>query len=127
MTYEGSFVKLDNLNEPFLLVLEVSFLHEVSDILFHFFVFLLGWVIILWEDILKKGSEKWNIISDELGQVHITKGTCDNHLLISTWWLSSLGVTSGTQDGENVSKTEIIMTLFGKLLFAKLVKHIELN
>jgi len=88
----------------------------------------LGWDSqLLGENILDQRQEKRNILSNELGQVHVTKSTSDNHLLVSTWWLSSLGVTSGTQDGKNVSKTEIIMTLLGELLLAKCVQNIELN
>jgi hypothetical protein len=38
----------------------------------------------------------------------------------------SLGGTGSSEDGKNVSKTEIIMTLLGQLFFAKFVEDVEL-
>jgi hypothetical protein len=72
-------------------------------------------------------QEKRNILSNELGKIHISKSSCHDHFFISTWRLRSLGVTGSSQYRENISQTEIIMSLLGKLLLTKLVKYIKLE
>jgi hypothetical protein len=66
------------------------------------------------------------VLSDELGEVHVSEGTGHNHLFVSARNFSPLGVSSSTEYGENVSETEVVMALLGKLLFAKFVKNVEL-
>jgi hypothetical protein len=76
---------------------------------------------LLGENIGKQGLEKQHIISDELGEVHISQSTHTEHLLV-TFKIFSLGGTAGSQDGENVSQTEIVMPLVGELLLTKSVQ-----
>jgi hypothetical protein len=125
VTYDGSLIELDNLNEPLWFIQQVVFSQELSDSSLDFLIGLLLNISLIWEDISEKRKEKWDILSDELGQVHISQGTSHDHFLIGTWWFLSLGVTGSSEYGKNVSKTEIIMTLLGQLLFAKLIEHIE--
>ena len=125
VTYERGLVKLNDLDEPLWLIEQVVLSHELSDGTLNFLIGLLFDISLSWEDISEKRKEEWDILSDELGQVHISEGTGHNHFLISTWWLGSLGVTGSSEYGKNVSKTEIVVTLLGQLLFAKLVEHIE--
>ena len=106
-------------------MLEAVLSHQFLDSLLDIIVDLLLDVGLLRENISKQGQEKWDVLSDELGEVHISQGTAHDHFLVSTWWLSSLGVTSSSQDGQNVSETEIIMSLFRKLLLTKFIEHIE--
>jgi hypothetical protein len=78
------------------------------------------------EDISDKGLEEGLVLSDELGQVHISQCTCDKHFLVSISLFGTLYVTGSTKHGENVTKTEIVVTLLRKLLLAKLVEHVKL-
>jgi hypothetical protein len=125
VTYERGLIKLDNLNEPVFNFKKVVVLKKSSDSRFDLFVDFLWNVALFWEDILKQLQEKRNILGNEFGKVHISQGSCHDHLLISAWWFRSLRVTSSSQYGQDVSKTEIIMSLFGKLLLAKFVEDIE--
>jgi len=116
---------LDNLNEPIFNFKKVLFFKQSSNSSFNFFINLLWNVLLSWENILKQLEEQRNILGNVFRKVHISKGSCHDHLLICTWRLRSLGVTSSSQYGQNVSKTEIIMSLLRKLLLAKLVKYIK--
>ena len=111
MTHDRCFVKLDDLDEPVLDFTEVVLLDESSYSTLDLFIDLLWNVALFWEDISQQGLEKWNILGNELRKIHISQGSSHDHLFIGTDWLRSLGVTSSSKDGKNVSKTEIIMTL----------------
>lgn len=65
-------------------------------------------------------------MSDELREIHITEGTSHDHFFVGAGGFSSLGVTSGTKHRQNVSKTKVIVALFGQLFFAQLVEDVEL-
>jgi hypothetical protein len=127
VTHDRGLIKLDDLNEPILDLREVVLLDQSSNSTLYFFVDFLWNVVLFWEDISQERQEEWNILSNELGKVHISQGSCHDHLLISSDWLRSLGVTSSSEYGKNVSKSEIIMSLLGELLLTKEVKHIELE
>jgi hypothetical protein len=111
MTHERGFVELDDLDEPRVNMLQAVLNHQFLDGLLDTVVDLLLDAGLLGEDISKQGQEKWDILSDELGEVHISQGTAHDHFLVSTWWLSSLGVTSSSEHREDVSETEIVVTL----------------
>jgi hypothetical protein len=99
--------------------------HEFGELFvdtgFHIGVDFLLWLLLLGENIGKQGLEKQHIISDELGEVHISQSTHTEHLLVSGD-IFSLGSTTGTEDGENISQTEIVMPLIGELLLAQTVE-----
>jgi hypothetical protein len=111
VTHKRSFVKLDDLDEPRVNMLEAVLVHEFLDGFLDTFIDLLLNAGLLREDISQQGQEQRNILSDELGEVHISEGTAHDHFLVSTWWLSSLGVTSSSEHREDVSETEIVVTL----------------
>ena len=54
MTYEGGFVKLDNLNEPIFNFKEIVIFKKSSDGSLNLFVNLLWNIALFWEDILKQ-------------------------------------------------------------------------
>jgi hypothetical protein len=82
VTYEGSLVELDDLDEPLWLVEQVLLSHELSNGLLDLLIGLLLDISLSWEDISEEGKEEWDILSDELGQVHISQGTGHDHFLI---------------------------------------------
>jgi hypothetical protein len=126
VTHLSSLVKLDDFQEPLGFVDKVDSLNVGFDRLFNLLV-RLGWDACLTrEDILNEGCKERLILGYELGKVHITEGTSHNHLFVGASGFSSLGVTSGTEHRQNVSKTEVIVALFGQLLLAQLVEDVEL-
>lgn len=113
MTHDRGLIKLDDLNEPILDLREVLIFDELSNSGLNFFIDLLWNVVLFWENISQEGQEQWDILSDVLRKVHISQGSCHDHLFVSSNWLRSLGVTCSSEDGKNVSKSEIIMSLLG--------------
>jgi len=84
-------------------------------------------VLLSREDIINKLTEQRNILSNKLRHVHISEGTSNNHLFVSSFLLSTFVSTSSSEDGENVTETEIIMSGLRKLHLTKFVQNIELN
>jgi hypothetical protein len=84
-------------------------------------------VLLLGEDIIDELSEERNILSNELGHVHISESTGNDHLFIGSFLFITLVGTSGSEYGQNVTETEIIMSSLRKLLFTKFVEHIEFD
>jgi hypothetical protein len=84
-------------------------------------------VLLLGEDIIDELSEERNILSNEFGHIHISESTGNDHLFIGSFLFITLVGTSGSEYGQNVTETEIVMTLFRQLLLAKLVEDGELS
>jgi hypothetical protein len=112
VTHQRCLIKLNDLDEPRVNLLKAVLVVVLLDTLFNIFVDLLLDIRLFWENILKKRLEEWDVLSDELRQVHISQGTAHDHFLVSAWDLSSLGVTSSSEYRKNVSETEIVVTLF---------------
>jgi hypothetical protein len=90
VTHLCSLVKLDALHEELTLVFEVLGSKVLPNCFFHLSVLLLRDVGLLGENVSNQRSEERQILGYELGQVHVTKSSCHNHFLVSTWWLGSL-------------------------------------
>lgn len=97
VTHKRSFVQLDDLNEPLGSLNQVVGFKESLNGCLDFLVDLFGNVGLSWEDISNKRLEKRLILGDELGEVHISQGTCDKHFLISVRALGTLDVTGSTE------------------------------
>ena len=95
-------MQLDDLDNPIRTVIEIVGLNDLLDFSLDIFVDLLFNLGLLREDILKKLLEEWDILSDELGQVHITKGSAHEHFFFCSGIFSELG-TGGSEYGKNVS------------------------
>lgn len=130
MTHSGRLVQLNDLQEEVRGVLKVL-LHErfVDGLLLSDVDGALDVIGNVGEDITDKLSEKGLILHDELGHVHLGEGRGEQVLfrLVAT---SDGGLTedstSETENGKNVSQTEIVMTLLGELFFTKFVENGEL-
>ena len=63
----------------------------------------------------------------ELRHVHVSESSSNKGLfqLVGFCWVTK-HFTSETKDGKNVTETEIVMTLLGKLLFTKSIQNVEL-
>ena len=64
------------------------------------------------------------MITNQFGQVHVTQDT-HHGFLFGIGWVLTFECAQCTQDGENISKTEIVVNLFGQLFFAKFVERVE--
>jgi hypothetical protein len=127
VTHKRGFIELNNLESPLRDHLEVHVGTQDLHLLNDGIVSLGGHVLLSGEDIINELTEQRNILSNELRHVHISEGTGNDHLLISSFLLSTFVSTGGSEYGKNVSETEIIMTGLGKLHLTKFVQDIELN
>ena len=130
MTYSGGLVELNDLEEEVLALDEVVLVKFLVDLLL-----LLNMDRALnvsediREDIADELVEERLVGHDELGHVHLRQGGRKEVLLRLLHGLErrlTEDGTSETEDGENVSQTEIVMTLLRELFLAKLVQDGEL-
>ena len=130
VTHSRGLVELNDLEEELVLLHKVLLLEfEMNLLLFLNVIGPLDLISDHGEDITDELSEERLVLHDELGHVHLGERR-GKEILLRLFATRLRGLTkhstSETQDGQNVTETEIVVTLLGELLFAEFVKDSEL-